>query len=103
MNKWTREKVEVPAAPAATTSWVRGRRTKEDVYLSAEEFRSVTQAFRELQKNSPFLADLIAQGLDRKQIAARLRWSLQSLNFVLANYAINVDRTNLNRRLFRAP
>ena len=83
------------------SQWQRGRKTG-DIYLEPAEFVEVTRTFRELQRNSPFLADLIAAGLDEKQIAARLRWSLQSLRFVLANYRLNVDRGSVNRRLYRA-
>lgn len=100
-NKWARKKVDLPApaAPAATTSWQRGRKTS-DVYLSPEEFAQVTKTFRELQRNNPFLAQLIVEGLNKKQIAARLKWSMQSLNFVLANYRVDVT-ASVNRRIFR--
>ena len=82
--------------------WQRGRRTK-DIFLSPEDFKAASQAFRELQKRVPFVAQLIAEGLNEKEICQRLKWGRQSLRHVLADSKLNLDRPNLNRRIYRAP
>ena len=81
-------------------TWQRGRRTK-DVYLTPAEFKEVSRTFRELQRNSPFLAQLIVEGLCRKQIAARLKWSTQSLAYVLKEYRIGLDKAEVYKRIYR--
>ena len=80
--------------------WQRGRRTK-DIFLSPSEFKDVSRTWRELQRNSPFLAQLIVEGLSRKQIAARLKWSTQSLSYVLKEYRIGLDKTEAYKRIYK--
>jgi hypothetical protein len=80
--------------------WVRGRRSN-DIFLTPEQFHEASNAFRALQRNVPFVAQLIGEGLSKKQICTRLKWSLQSLNYVLADHRLNLDRRDVYRRLYR--
>ena len=79
--------------------WVRGRRAK-DIFLSPSEFAAASQAFRELQKRVPFVAQLIADGLTKKEICQRLKWSAQTLRYVLADFKLGfAKRDDVYRRI----
>jgi DNA-binding NarL/FixJ family response regulator len=81
--------------------WVRGRRAK-DIFLSPSEFAAASQAFRELQKRVPFVAQLIADGLTKKEICQRLKWSAQTLRYVLADFKLGfAKRDDVYRRIYR--
>ena len=81
--------------------WVRGRRAK-DIFLLPDEFKAASQAFRELQKRVPFVAQLIAEGKTKLEIQKRLSWSAQTLRHVLADFKLGfAKRDDVYRRIYR--